>query len=112
MRNFPIGIWSAIANVWFVAWAIRHRGELDYQLDHAAQIIRWLFVAFFLGVPIQAPRLLTSPNLRMSFGIVGMAFLVWPNCAYHLTRLLRRWRVLPNAEPVQPGPTTRGSDTG
>jgi hypothetical protein len=86
--------------MWFVAWAIRRRGELDHQLDVTAKTIRWVVVALFLGLPVQAPQLVTSPNIRLSLGTIGVAFLVWPNFAYYLTRVLRRWKVLRRADHV------------
>jgi hypothetical protein len=101
--SFPAaGIWSAIANIWFAVWAIRHRGELDYDLDRNAKIIRWSVVAVCLGLAVQEPQLLNPPWFRITVGIVGIAFLAWPNFAYHLTRVLRWLKLLGSAGPKQP----------
>jgi hypothetical protein len=92
----PIGRTSAaICNIWFVVWAIRHKGELDYELDRTAKWIRWIVVAIFLGTPIFRPELFGArPPLRVCVGMVGLLFLVWPNFAYHLTRILRELRLV------------------
>ena len=98
--SFPAwGTWSAIANVWFAVWAIRHKGELDYELDSSAKLIRWFVVAICLGLTIQLPQLLNPPWFRLSVGLLGVAFLAWPNFAYHLTRILRRLKLLRNRSP-------------
>jgi len=69
-------------------WAIRRRGEFDYELDLMGKIVRWAIVvlALFL-VQIPGPKLAT---FRVIVGCVGMAFLVWPNFAYHLTNILKQ----------------------
>ena len=50
------GTLTAIANIWFCVWAIRHKGELDYDLDTTAKWIRSMVVAMFLGTPIFRPE--------------------------------------------------------
>jgi hypothetical protein len=102
--GFPAaGIWGAIANIWFVVWAISHRGELDYDLDLNAKIIRWFVVVVCLGLAIQVPQLLNPPWFRFTVGLIGIAFLVWPNFAYHLTRVLRWLKLLRRSgSPQQP----------
>jgi hypothetical protein len=95
------GTWVAIANIWFVVWAIRRRGELDYELDSTAKLVRWLLAITCLGVAIRFPQLLNPPPVRVCIGFLGIAFLVWPNLAYHLTRLLRSLRILPRPEPKE-----------
>jgi hypothetical protein len=92
-------LWVAIANIWFVAWAVRRKGELDYELDDVAKTIRWVVVLFCLGVSIFRPQVLGSPALRISVGFTGIAFLVWPNLAYYCTNLLRFLRLLPKPNP-------------
>src|SRR6266496_2436836 len=73
---------------WLAFWAIRRRGEFDYELDLMGKIVRWAIVvlALFL-VQIPGPKLAT---FRVIVGCVGMAFLVWPNFAYHLTNILKQ----------------------
>jgi hypothetical protein len=46
--------------------------------------------------------LLNPPWFRITVGIVGIAFLAWPNFAYHLTRVLRWLKLLGSAGPKQP----------
>jgi hypothetical protein len=92
----PGGIWIAIANIWFVSWAVRHRGELDHELDSTAKFIRWMIAIVCLGVAVQFPQLLNLPPVRVCVGFLGVAFLVWPNLAYYLTRFLHLLRILPN----------------
>jgi hypothetical protein len=92
-------ITAAVCNIWFVVWAIRSRGELDYELDPTAKRIRWVIVAIFLGTPIFRPELLgPRPTLRVCIWTVGLLFLVWPNFAYHLTRFLPALKVIRNSE--------------
>jgi hypothetical protein len=93
------GTLTAIANIWFCVWAIRHKGQLDYELDPTAKWIRWIVVAMFLGTPIFRPELFGArPTLRVCIGMVGLLFLVWPNFAYHSTRCLRAMRLIRKSE--------------
>jgi hypothetical protein len=93
------GISAAICNIWFVVWAIRRKGELDYDLDPAAKWVRWIVVAIFLGTPIFRPELFgPRPTLRVCVALVGLLFLVWPNFAYYLTRILRALRLIAKSE--------------
>ena len=71
--------------------AYREQGEFDHELDFAAKLIRW-FVAV-CGLTLWP--WIGSTKLRIFVGVIGMLFLVWPNTAFHLTRLLRFLRVLP-----------------
>jgi hypothetical protein len=93
------GTWIAIANIWFVAWAIRRRGELDNELDSTAKFVRWLLATACLGLAVQFPQLVNPPPVRVCLGFVGMAFLVWPNFAFYLTRFLRALRIWPRNDP-------------
>lgn len=86
--------------IWFCAWAIRRKGELDYPLDLPAKIIRWVAVAILMGIPANFPELPINTARILIFS--GIAFLAWPNFAYHLTRFLRWCRLLPAAGPVAP----------
>jgi hypothetical protein len=96
------GTAAAILNIWFVCWAIRHRGELDYDLDPTARAVRWLVVAVCFGLVLRLPQLLNPPSLRVCVGIVGIAFLVWPNLAYHTTRFLRLIKLLRTPSSSEP----------
>lgn len=79
---------AGVLNIWFVVWAIRRKGEFDYELDKTARLIRWsvVFVGFGLvpSVPVEWQY---AGYVRLSLGVVGMLFLCWPNFAYHLRRL-------------------------
>jgi hypothetical protein len=87
--------WVGVISIWFTVWAIRYQGELDRELDSTAKLIRWL-----IAIPSLAlVPMVNSDTLRMSVFIVGLLFLVWPNTAYHLTKLLRFLRVLPETKP-------------
>jgi hypothetical protein len=85
-----VGILSSIIGVWFVFWAIRSKGELDHKLSPTGRLIRWFFVASCLGGVLLAPDLFEPPNFRLGVFTIGMAFLVWPNFAFHLNRVLSR----------------------
>jgi|ERR1700687_221206 hypothetical protein len=86
--------------VWFAFWAIRRKYELDYKLDRAAQIVRWLAIA--VSIPLGQLGARIFEPLRIFSAFLFLAFLAWPNFAYHLTRLLRSWRVL--RDPRSSGP--------
>ncbi len=69
--------------IWLACWAIRHKAKWDYRLSSTAGLTRWGFVGagYILAVtmPIAA--------LRVTTLLIGLAFLCWPNLAYHLTNL-------------------------
>jgi hypothetical protein len=75
------------AGIWFSSWAIRRRAGWDYRLSGVAEATRWaiVLVGYLLGV------LLPTPAARLTSG--GLAFLCWPNFAYHLTNLLAEWPI-------------------
>jgi hypothetical protein len=84
------GSYSAkIACIWLSVWAIRRKAEVDYPLDRSARIVRWGIVAvgFAVGYYVPGPDLW---YLRVAGGFLALAFLCWPNFAYHLTNLFRR----------------------
>jgi hypothetical protein len=84
--------WLAQGEVclWFAAWSIRRKGEMDMRLDRAAHWLRWIVVvggwllASIPGGKYGAPRAVA--------GLVGLAFLCWPNIAQHTVGLTRRRR--------------------
>jgi hypothetical protein len=95
---------ASVGSIWFCVWVIRRKGEFDHKLDFSAKIIRWLAVVVFMGLPVEIPQLLT-PAARVILGFIGVAFLAWPNFAYHLAGFLRWCRLLPPARgPVPDGP--------
>jgi len=71
------------AGIWFASWALRHRAGWDYKLSGAAVATRWamVLVSFLLAVS------LPTPPTRLISLFIGLAFLCWPNFAYHLTNL-------------------------
>src|SRR5271167_2344927 len=84
---------AKIVCIWLSVWAIRRNAEADYALDRLARAVRWVVVFLGFAVAYYVP----GPGLwcvRVAGGVLGLAFLCWPNFAYHLTRLLRR-RVTP-----------------
>ena len=99
-----VGAVLSVGSVWFISWAIRRKGELDYPLDLAAKMIRWVVVIVSIGIPANLPKSLT-PGARVALFLTGVGFLAWPNFAYHLTRFLRWCRLLPEAQrPAPDGP--------
>lgn len=98
--NRGLGALASLGAVWVCSWAIRRAGEFDRPLDLAAKQIRWALVIVLLGGATYYPGY-SAP--RLALGLGGMAFLAWPNFAYHLTGFLRRCRVLPAARQVAPG---------
>jgi hypothetical protein len=96
---------ASVGSIWVCAWAIRRKGEFDYPLDFTARVIRWLAVVVFIGLPVWIPQLL-NPVARVVSGFTGLAFLAWPNFAYHLTRFLRWCRLLPTAARSRPDSPT------
>jgi hypothetical protein len=75
-------------SVWFVAWALRRRYELDIQLKRSEQIARWIVVAGCLAM-----TLLPGPQfaaVRVVAGIIGISFLAWPNLGHHVMKLFGR----------------------
>jgi|SRR5580698_2886614 hypothetical protein len=83
------GSYSAkIACIWLSVWAIRWKAEADYPLDRFARIVRWTVVAlgFAIGYYVPGPGL---GYVRVAGGFLGLAFLCWPNFAYHLTNVFR-----------------------
>jgi hypothetical protein len=78
---------SAIG-VWFAAWGIRRKYQLDLHLDRTAQLLRWVVVAG--SVVLGRVGAMTSEPLRLVSALVFLAFIAWPNFAYHLALLLRK----------------------
>jgi hypothetical protein len=71
--------------IWVLVWSVRRRAGIDRKLDAEARLIRWVVVyACWLLASIPTSRL--GP-LRAIPGILGLAFLCWPNLALEA----RRW---------------------
>ena len=77
---------EGVAGVWFIAWAIRKRGEFDIKLTKLEQLVRWLVVAICFALTLLPGQQLAIP--RVIAGLTGMCFVAWPNLAHHLSVLL------------------------
>lgn len=83
--------------IWFVVWGIRRKGEMDEKLDRTMHMVRWAIACGgWLLASIPGTRF--GPA-RAVIGIVGFAFLCWPNFAYHLTNVFRRKNDSPQSSP-------------
>jgi len=78
-------LFSRAAGVWIASWTLRYRLKCDYRLSDTARLIRWAVV--LLGFALGAS--LPSAWARVTAGLVGLAFLCWPNIAYYFTNLVR-----------------------
>lgn len=77
-----------IGTIWLAFWAYRRHYDLDYPLDRTGQMIRWSAVVLGLSL-----ALLNGPEFaraRIAGGMLMLAFLAWPNFAYHLRESFRR----------------------
>jgi len=99
-----LGTVAGFGSLWFISWGIRRGGEFDYPLDFTGQVVRWVLAVVSLGAATYFPGL-SAP--RVTLGLCGLAFLAWPNFAYHLTRLLRWCGILPKAPQRPPDPLSR-----
>lgn len=66
---------------WLAVWAVRYRWNLDYRLSANARLVRWGVVAVGYSMALGS----TIRDIRLAGVLVGLAFLCWPNFAYHLT---------------------------
>jgi len=73
--------------IWLSVWAIRRKAEVDYPLDARALGIRWSVVVTGLTIG----RMASNGYVRLIGFSLGLLFLCWPNCAYHLTKLVVAW---------------------
>lgn len=76
--------------IWLSVWAIRYKADWDYRLSTTAKMTRWGVVlgAYFLAASLPGKELGTA---RVLIGLLGLAFLCWPNFAYHLTNCFVAW---------------------
>jgi hypothetical protein len=89
---------QAMVSVWFLIWALRRKGELDYEFDAPTKRVRWLMVAAGWVILLAGARMRSKSYAWLGF-IVATGFLAWPNFAYHVTRLLRRLRFMRASAP-------------
>jgi hypothetical protein len=88
------GSYSAkIACIWFSVWAIRKKADADYSLDRPVRVVRWIavVVGFAVGYCVPKPEFW---YVRVAGGFLGLAFLCWPNFAYHLMNVSGRGEIL------------------
>ena len=78
-----------IVCIWFAFWSVRRGAEADYPLNRPAKTVRWIAVSIGFFVGYYAPANFNG-SIRVAAFLGGMAFLCWPNLAYHLTNLFRR----------------------
>lgn len=79
---------AGVICIWLSVWAIRKKADVDYKLDSTSQLLRWaLVVVGFLVAHLPGSSL---GYVRVGGYVVGLAFLCWPNFAYHLTHLVHR----------------------
>lgn len=74
--------------LWLGFWGLRQKLECDYKLDRTARTLRWCIILIgwvLASLPVGELR-----YLRAAGYLAGIAFLWWPNFAYHLMRLIRR----------------------
>jgi hypothetical protein len=87
------GSFSAkIACIWLSVWLIRKKAQADYPLDRTAHLVRWAVIVagFAIGYYLQ-----DFWYMRIGGRFLGLAFLCWPNFAYHLAHLARRNHTAP-----------------
>jgi hypothetical protein len=70
--------------LWLTSWVLRHSAGWDYKLGGTATLFRWgtVLVAYLLAAALPGPGI-----VRVMFLLIGLAFLCWPNFAYHLNGL-------------------------
>lgn len=90
---------TAMVSISVLAWGLRRKGDMDYELDAPARSLRWFMVGIGWAVLLIGVRLDCGPCPWSGF-IVATAFLAWPNFAYHMTRVLRLCRLLPPGKQI------------
>jgi hypothetical protein len=79
--------------LWLSVWAIRFSAGIDYKLSARGKAIRWVVVVICFALT-SVPGANVGWFRVLSY-LVGLAFLCWPNLAYHLSKLFEEW---PTAE--------------
>jgi hypothetical protein len=82
------GLAKSVFSIWLVAWMIRRGNDIDVRLNRLEQYIRWLVVtvAFVCVLPSGS----SFEAIRVGGGVIGIAFLVWPNLGHHTVELFRK----------------------
>lgn len=87
LLSFYSALSAKIVCIWFSVWAIRRKSEVDYVLSSSTRWIRWIVVILGFTVAYFAPL----KSIRLVSGFAALAFLCWPNFAYHLTNAFIEW---------------------
>lgn len=83
--------------VWVPAYGIRRGGGFDYRIGPTGQGIRWgAALACLAGMWLGA-----TPWIRVSSGVLFLAFVAWPNLAWYLMAAAAWIRRVP-VPPPQP----------
>jgi hypothetical protein len=77
---------SPAIGISFVVWAFRYRGEMDHKLTPLGKKIRWAIVLMSYGIAAIPTSFEWMIFVRPPMGILGFAFLAWPNFAYHIAK--------------------------
>ena len=84
---------ESAVSVWFVSWALRLRYELDLELNRSEHIVRWTVIAVSFGLAMLRGPGVGLAVLRIAAGLIGLAFLAWPNLAHHVMSVTTQWRL-------------------
>ncbi len=76
-------------NLWIGIWALRRKFEWDHKLSNRAHSVRKIIVLTCWAIASIPREGIAIGTLRSIAFVVGLAFLWWPNCAYHFTRLFQ-----------------------
>jgi len=92
--------------LWLSIWAVRFSAGVDYKLSVRGRTIRWLVVVLCFSLTSMPGAGLGW--FRLSSYLLGLAFLCWPNIAYHLSKLFDEWPIAEGrVDSVQQRPASR-----
>jgi hypothetical protein len=77
--------------LWLSVWAVRFSAGIDYKLSAQGKTIRWAVVVICFALTSVPGASLGW--FRVSSYLIGLAFLCWPNLAYHLGKLFDEWPI-------------------
>jgi len=77
-----LGIWAGF-------WGWRRWQDLDQPLDRSMKALRWsvVLIGWLVAAAVPAGRFWP---IRAVFGVLALAFFVWPNFAFHAMKRFRR----------------------
>jgi hypothetical protein len=86
--SYTVSLIESAAGIWFASWAFRTKYETDYNLDATMRGVRWGVVLLSFGLAnVPGPE---ARAVRLIGGAIGLAFLCWPNLAYHVVRVFSK----------------------